>query len=225
MADDPDKFPVALTVAICASVAAVIASYLLYIHFKRAEGLDFAERLAHATRAARAIAPDAELARASINYVSSSGRVELPVQKTGTADFHKRGIVFDFRSPRIAGKPGPPDQLGRPTWGNGPGAGCIIELTAGGPGTRGADNMRVRQRDDSTPGCGESIAAGPRCSLAQVWAIAIARGAPQDALADILFKVVDAKPRWKLTITDWSRIGASALPDYRYDIPDDCTPE
>ncbi len=224
--EEKDRFPVGLTVAICLGIAAAVGGYLLYFYSKKAKGLDFVERLEHATRAARGVAADAALTHASIYYVNSSGHVELPNKGMGSRDTHPLGIEFRFRSTKLASTTAAPGQLGRPQQsGNAAGAGCIIEVTAAGPGTRGADDLRVRQRDSSRGGCGESMPTQPRCSLAQVWSTAIARSAPSDALADIELEVVDAKPRWDFKITDWNRRGATASrPDFEVVLADDCAP-
>ena len=224
MADD-DKFPVKLTVAICAGVAVVVGGYLLWFYREKAKGLDFQERLSHATAKAREVAGDAELQRADIYYVSSSGHVELPNKGVGSKDTHPIGIEFSFRSASRADTPAARGQLGGPaSAGNGAGAQCIIRVSARGPGTRGGDDLRVVQLDSMDEHCGESLPTAPRCSLAQVWSTAIVRGAPRDALADIHLATTRGKRHWDFEIIDWNKPGGAAHPEFASTIDDDCAP-
>jgi hypothetical protein len=221
MADDWTRRDTLLVVGLCSAGAVAVGGYYLYQRHEKAKGLDFVERETHAQAAARAIASDAELSRAEINYVSSNGHVELPTKPVGSSDTHTVGIQFYFRSPKLAAAPAT-GQLGAPAAaGNAAGAGCIIEVDAYGPGTRGPDNLRVHQRDGD---CGESMPTPPRCSLAKVWAIAISRGAPNNALADIELDQYRGKRRWTFKITDWNKPGAMANPVFQTDIDDDCPP-
>lgn len=221
MAADWTRRDTLLVVGICTGVAIVIGAYRLFLWHEQAKGLDFAEREAAAASAARDIASDAELSRAEINFVDSTGHVELPRKPIGSRDIHDVGIRFFFVSPRLAGGPAKGQLGGWAQPGNAAGAGCMIEVDAFGPGTRGHDNLRVRQRDDS---CGESMPTPPRCSLAQVWSKAIAQGAPRDALADIRLVQHDGKRRWDFTITDWNKPDAYVNPAFQTHIDDDCAP-
>lgn len=207
-----------LVVGLCSAGALVIGGYKLYVWHARQEGLDFAERLTKATAAARSIASDAELSRVEVNFVSSDGRVELPTKPTGSMDTHTLGIRFFFRSPKLSGAPAP-HAPGAPAFGTSYGSGCMIEVDAQGPGTRGADNLRVRQRDGD---CGESMPTPPRCSLAAVWAAAIAKGARGSALADLRLAQHDGKRRWTFEIFDWDKPGAFEVPVFQANIDDDC---
>ncbi|MBS2029946.1 MAG: hypothetical protein JST54_18740 [Deltaproteobacteria bacterium] len=212
-------------------LAAVTAGFLGYnLHVNRL-GLDFEERLRAAADAAREREPDAELSSAHVSYVASTGHVELPISSTlhdpdRPLDVPDDGISFRFRSPShdAAGAQASAASLGRPNQPN-PQADCVIEVETRPSGARWATGgFRVRSRANPSS-CGRSLPTPPRCTLAQVWARAIAQGAPAAALADLdLSTRTDGTRAWSFTITDWSKGSIARIqPVFSMTTPDDCT--
>ena len=218
MAGDLDKSDIKWIVAIVLGIGAIIAGIFLYLHHRRAKGMDFAESLAAATATARYREADAELSSANVFYVDANGDVELPqtMFKEDSTETHQEGTEFRFVSPRRA-TASAQGQLGAPaSRGDAVGAGCAIVVTDGGPGVR----QRVRVRDT----CDPSLPTPLRCSLAQVWATAIARGAPRGALADISLNTEGTRRVWDFKIIDWNAFAAAAHPVFQAKIDDDCRP-
>jgi hypothetical protein len=69
-------------------------------------------------------------------------------------------------------------------------------------------------RDDNTP-CSPVLVKPPACRVRAIWAEAIAKGAPKDAVATI--DLWSDPPRWRVAVKDKPR-----KIDFREDFPDDC---
>jgi hypothetical protein len=143
--------------------------------------------LPRATALARKLVPDAELVKLMALRVGADGWIEL-------GELKDRAVVYLFRS----------RSLGKPTTTNAPGAeGCGVRVRVST--TEGIVAERTIQP------CADEIVPAPRCSPADVWQLALARGATGDRIATLAWfhdtSVTPARPRWVFD----SRIGDDGI--------------
>jgi hypothetical protein len=161
--------------------------------------------LEKATREARKWAPDAELAEMSGEAVDPSG----------FSDVRSRGgWLFSFRSPSRE-KLGH-SQLVAP--GAAPEQPCRFQYRVF-PGIRGG--FMTDAKEMSVAGCGASLPSGPRCSVAQIWARAVTRGAPASGLASLQLKTSQNGRAWLFEIPNRSTDGLKTS-RFQASFADDC---
>jgi hypothetical protein len=140
---------------------------------------------------ARAYAPPgARLRKINVRYVGSNGRVDLG------ASTYKASIRYSFRVPPIPAQqtPGAPVGVVTPAQ-HFP---DIIVTYEGAGGRVYYDEL------------GDSLGSNvePQCTLAQVWAGAIAAGAPRDAVANVMYPASLSAHSWNFYIEGTAANGA-----------------
>jgi serine/threonine-protein kinase len=125
------------------------------------DGLDF---LAEATRLARAQYADAELTMMYLPNVRPDGLSDFTATSYTVAQYH-------FRSPQASARGDRPIGAELP---------CLVQIFA----TTYA-GIRLEPRNDAR--CDNPIVGPPRCTPQKVWAKARAAGAPENAIATIIF--------------------------------------
>jgi len=180
---------------------------------QEATAFDADEYIAKAWSAARDEAADAELISVSVRMLTVDGRVDTD---------HGGRLEARFRSPSAPGAaPAEPAILGANTKPSP--AGCPVIAVDAYP----YEGRRARRLSFGTTtkagSCDvRSSRAEVRCKVAEVWQRAIAKGAPQPALADVelVQTAADGAREWRFTITErgehYEKTVFSAV------IPDDC---
>jgi hypothetical protein len=175
--------------------------------------VDVSRDLAAARREARGMLPDPVLTSISADLVNPQGVVDL-VKYDGSM------VTYGFASPSRTAVPAPvgtgPIGAPQPTPQY---ANCSVSIRYL------KDRVKTYSRSGrGTQTCGEPIPTGaPHCSAADVWAEAIRRGAPTNALASLRFSM-PAQGSAKTTVAHhdptWSFSIAGTA--FNYTIPDDC---
>jgi hypothetical protein len=167
-----------------------------------ANGFDVSTGLKAALAMAQQKFSDAQLVRINAEYVDPAGIAELN---------YGGEVRYRFASPSRAAQPKPTAPvLGAPAVADH--VNCRVSIWAD-------KNKPLRLGSFYSSDCSETLPAGsPHCTVGQVWQRAIARGAPDRALATVELSLRDGTPRWHFQIYDQAR--NQSVSDMK--IPDDC---
>jgi hypothetical protein len=152
-----------------------------------ANGWDVQHYLELAFGEARAKWSDAELTKITADYVDSSGKAQLTVSGAR--------LSFYFRSPSRVSPPPPAPRLGMPA--KVASDECELRERIYRQGTSLSQDTFT-----SSDGCGTSVPGPTRCTIADVWQRAIAKGAPSTAVAAITLRTESGKRRWRFEIAN-----------------------
>jgi hypothetical protein len=173
----------------------------------------------HATELARAKLPDAELTGFHAYYVAPDGKANLTL---GTS-----GNIYQFRSPSASRlPPGTPRGVSK-----------RLPCKAGVNVSQGHISHEAWVHEDDESGCKEPIVAPPKCTLVEVWQRAKKQGAPDDAVAWLMYRSTRVDEAWmargtgnelafdpdKPTAGAWRfTVDGGAGKSFYLDVPDDC---
>ncbi|MBX3273840.1 MAG: hypothetical protein KF729_26485 [Sandaracinaceae bacterium] len=142
-----------------------------------------------AAREVSGLGPDAQLVSIEASYVGVDGRVDLD------AATYRGSVRYRFGVPRASTGQSAQAPLGAPRVRAPNADAASVELNA--RGMQGP--LRVLARAPSTV----RFVPLPRCSFADVWALASARGAPRPAVAAVTYHAaLDGAPVWSFRIAD-----------------------
>jgi hypothetical protein len=202
-------------VAVGGFVVMAVAGIFVVMSTCRSDGVktvDVDAKLLDATLKAAEFLPDPELYQLTADLVPSSGIADLATYRGSVSYEFLSRTRRDQAEPPPVGPPGAPQP--KPKY-----LDCAVDVTYHSAWT-GADP--TAGRGDV---CGEPLAHPRRCTVKQVWAEAIRRGAPANGLAFVRLEMhrwrgdkgkEDSRvvPLWRFSIADQSRsIFSMELPD------------